>query len=84
MDVYHKKIPAEKSWLTVMLYISFFPAVTSGPITKARDLVGQFKAVKQINRDNLTVGLQIFVLGCLEFCPVGRIAWLASLRASYL
>lgn len=66
LDVYHGKIPAEKSWLTVMLYISFFPTVTSGPITKARDLVGQFKVVKQITRDNLTVGLQIFVLGCLK------------------
>ena len=66
LDVYHGKIPAEKSWLTVMLYISFFPTVTSGPITKARDLVGQFKVVKPIMRDNLTVGLQIFVLGCLK------------------
>lgn len=66
LDVYHKKISAEKSWMTVMLYISFFPTITSGPITKARNLMGQFKAVKQITKENLTVGLQIFVLGCLK------------------
>ena len=65
-DVYHKKIPAEASPLPVMLYISFFPTVTSGPITKARDLLGQFKLIRQITGENLTAGLQIFVMGCLK------------------
>lgn len=66
LDVYHRKIPAEDSFVTVALYIGFFPTVISGPVTKARDLIGQFKDVKQIKRENLQAGVQIFVLGCLK------------------
>lgn len=66
LDVYHGKITAENSFVTVALYISFFPTVISGPVTKARDMLGQFNDVKKITWDNLQSGLQIFIFGCLK------------------
>ena len=32
-DVYYKRIPAEKDFLTYALFISFFPSIVAGPIT---------------------------------------------------
>ena len=66
LDVYHRKIPAEDSFVTVALYVSFFPTVISGPVTKARDILGQFNTQKKITGENLRGGLQIFVSGCLK------------------
>ena len=41
VDVYRGKMKAEKDALAVFLYFSFFPHIMSGPITKARDMMGQ-------------------------------------------
>ena len=45
MDVYHKRIPAERDFLTYALFVSFFPQILSGPISKAKDLMPQLKDV---------------------------------------
>ena len=66
LDVYHQKIDAERDFVTVALYVSFFPTVVSGPITKARDLLGQFRVMKRITAANLQAGGQIFLWGCLK------------------
>ena len=42
-DVYHKRIPAEKDIVNFMLFVSFFPQITSGPISKASELLPQIK-----------------------------------------
>ena len=66
LDVYHGKIAAESRFIPVALYISFFPTVVSGPITKARDIIGQFNEVKRFSWENMQVGWQIFIMGCLK------------------
>lgn len=66
LDVYHGKIPAEESFPVVALYISFFPAVVSGPITKARNLIGQFHEARTVRWENLQIGIQLFIMGCLK------------------
>ena len=66
LDVYHGKIPAEKSYIPVALYITFFPTIISGPITKARDLINQFKEKKVIDFKEIQAGIQIFIIGCLK------------------
>lgn len=43
LDVYNKRIPAERNLLDFALFVSFFPQVTSGPISTAKDLMPQFK-----------------------------------------
>lgn len=45
-DVYYKKIPAEKNFLTYALFISFFPSIISGPINKASLVIPQLKNLR--------------------------------------
>ena len=66
LDVYHGKIAAENSFFPVALYISFFPTIISGPITKARNLLNQFKERKVIDLKEIQAGIQLFVIGCLK------------------
>lgn len=47
VDVYRKRISAEKRILRFALYVSFFPKLVQGPIIKAEDLLEQFDAVAQ-------------------------------------
>ena len=42
VDVYKKKIRAEKNFLKYLLYLCFFPIVLSGPIERAGHLLPQF------------------------------------------
>lgn len=43
LDVYHGRVKAEKNLLDYMLFVSFFPQVMSGPISKADELLPQIK-----------------------------------------
>ena len=42
-DVYYRRMSAEKSFIDYMLFISFFPQIASGPISKASELLPQIK-----------------------------------------
>lgn len=66
LDVYHEKIPAEESILTVALYVAFFPTIVSGPITKARDLLPELKRHHPFAWANVRAGVQIFTVGCIK------------------
>lgn len=63
LDVYHGRIQAERSWWSYMLFVSFFPQVMSGPISKAKDLLPQIKAYRQFDATQATQGLRWFVWG---------------------
>lgn len=41
LDVYHKRIEPERNIVDYILFVSFFPQVTSGPISKADELLPQ-------------------------------------------
>ena len=43
LDVYHGRLNAEKNLLDYVLFVSFFPQVTSGPISTAEDFMPQIK-----------------------------------------
>ncbi len=66
IDVYRGKMEAETDPVAVALYASFFPQIMSGPITKARDLMGQFKQKQIINKKGIYSGAQIFLTGALK------------------
>lgn len=65
-DVYLGKMKASKSILKVLLYISFFPQIISGPIVKAHDFFPQLEEEKIITTDRLSYGLQRFVVGAFK------------------
>lgn len=63
LDVYHKRVPAEKNFLDYALFVSFFPQVTSGPISTAKDLMPQFKTPHAFNYEQCRDGLKMLLWG---------------------
>lgn len=63
MDVYYQRIKAENNWWDYMLFVSFFPQIMSGPISKAKDLLPQIKTCRQFDATMATQGLKWFVWG---------------------
>ena len=66
IDVYRGKIPAEKSFLKCALFLSFFPALLSGPIGRGDKLLPQFDSLHKFNYVNLREGLFRFLWGAFK------------------
>lgn len=62
-DVYLRRIEAERNWWDYMLFVSFFPQIASGPISKARDLLPQIKSNRQFNYNQAVSGLRWILWG---------------------
>ncbi len=63
LDVYHKRVPAEKDFLDFALFVSFFPQVTSGPISTANELMPQLKTRHQFDYSQAVQGLKLLLYG---------------------
>ena len=66
IDVSRGKVECQKSFVSLALYIAFFPQLVAGPIVKASDFLPQLKEDRSINLKNLEEGVQIFLLGLLK------------------
>lgn len=66
IDVYKNKIEVEKSFLKVSLFISFFPQLVAGPIVKANKFMHQLYEDRNINIENVRVGIQQFLFGLFK------------------
>lgn len=63
LDVYHQRVKAEKSLLDYVLFVSFFPQVTSGPISTAEDLMPQIKSPHKFDYEQGKQGLKQLLWG---------------------
>ena len=63
LDVYYKRIHAEKNLLDYLLFVSFFPQIASGPISKAQELIPQIKNISPFVYDKAVKGLRYFLWG---------------------
>ena len=63
LDVYHGRMKAEKNLLDYVLFVSFFPQVTSGPISTAEDLMPQIKATHTFDYKQGKQGLKQLLWG---------------------
>lgn len=63
LDVYHGRIKAEKSFIDYLLFVSFFPQIASGPISKADELLPQIKKERTFNYDQAVSGLKYLLWG---------------------
>jgi alginate O-acetyltransferase complex protein AlgI len=63
LDVYHGRIKAEKIFTDYVLFVSFFPQIASGPISKADELLPQIKKTKIFNYDQASTGLKYLLWG---------------------
>ena len=62
-DVYYKKEKAEKSFIDYALFVSFFPQVFSGPISKAGELIPQIKEKRTFKYEQGVQGLKFLLWG---------------------
>ena len=65
-DVHKKKITPEKNPLTVALFVSFFPVISSGPIQRAGNLIPQLKIPHRFDYDMATDGMKLFAWGMFK------------------
>jgi alginate O-acetyltransferase complex protein AlgI len=66
VDVYRRKIPAERNPLHYALYIMFFPHLIAGPIVRPAQFLPQVRAIKHFDWPRLQLGVQIFLRGLLK------------------
>lgn len=62
-DVYHGRIKAEHDWWDYMLFVSFFPQIASGPISKANELLPQIKGKRKFDEEQAIAGLRFLLWG---------------------
>ena len=63
LDVYHNRIKAEHNIIDYTLFVSFFPQITSGPISKAEDLIPQLKNLKPFEYAKAASGIKFLLWG---------------------
>ncbi len=63
IDVYRKKIPAERNFLYYALFVSYFPQLVAGPIERPENLLPQLKEKKLFNKRDALIGAKFTLLG---------------------
>ena len=63
LDVYHGRIKAERNLVDYILFVSFFPQVASGPISKADELIPQIKVAHKFDYNQAVCGLRYLLWG---------------------
>ena len=75
IDVYNGKYVAEKSFPLYLLFISYFPQIIQGPISRFDKLGNQFSSGKKFEAHNIKQGLIIILWGAFKKLAVAdRIA----------
>ena len=65
IDVYRKEVPAEKSFIHFMTYVSMFPQLIAGPIVRYETVHKELEN-REINLDNFSNGLVRFLEGLFK------------------
>lgn len=63
IDVYRNKYKAEKNFAKFSLFVSFFPQIIQGPISRFDNLAHQLFAKNEFSFDNMKAGLQLAMWG---------------------
>jgi alginate O-acetyltransferase complex protein AlgI len=66
VDVWRRKVPAERNPAHLLLFILFFPHLIAGPIVRARDFLPQMRRRKRWSWARMQVGGEYFLLGLLK------------------
>lgn len=56
LDVYNRRLPAERNFLTYAQYVSFFPQLVAGPIERGGHMLPQFRRRHVFRYENLVSG----------------------------
>ncbi len=63
IDVYRKKIPAERNFFYYALFVSYFPQLVAGPIERPENLLPQLKKTHIFNKSDAIIGAKLTLLG---------------------
>src|SRR4029079_9328511 len=66
VDVYRRKIRAERNLDHFLLFILFFPHLVAGPIVRAKDFLPQVKKSKHWDWSRAGLGLGLLILGAFK------------------
>jgi D-alanyl-lipoteichoic acid acyltransferase DltB (MBOAT superfamily) len=66
IDVYRRELPATRSLVQFLAYVSFFPQLVAGPIERAAHLLPQFAKTRAITPGMLEEGCWLMVLGMFK------------------
>src|SRR5262249_31057441 len=66
VDVYRRRMPAERNLAHFMLFILFFPHLIAGPIVRAADFLPQVRRRKRWDWPRLHLGAQYFLMGLFK------------------
>lgn len=74
-DVYRDKMEPERNWWHYMLFVSFFPQIASGPISKAQELLPQIKGERKFSAELASEGMRLLLWGLfLKLVVADRLA----------
>ena len=66
IDVYRDKYPPERSPLRLLLFVSFFPQMVQGPISRYDQLAPQLLKRERPGCDDVKYGIQLAMWGCFK------------------
>jgi alginate O-acetyltransferase complex protein AlgI len=79
VDVYRRRVPAERNFAHFLLFITFFPHLVAGPIVRARDFLPQINRRKHWDWARMQLGVQFFLMGLFKKLAVAdRMAMFAD------
>lgn len=66
LDISWEKIKPEHNFLDFLLFLSFFPKLTAGPIIRSTEFFPQAGQYRGISLDHLSEGIQIYAFGLFK------------------
>lgn len=66
LDVYRREIPATRSLVNFLAFVSFFPQLVAGPIERAKHLLPQFERTLVITRNDVADGIWLCLWGLFK------------------
>ena len=66
IDVYRRKIPAERNWVRLAFLVSFFPHLIAGPIVRAADFFPQIGRRPRLSTEDVERALYLIFTGLVK------------------
>ncbi len=66
IDIYYKRIKAEKNFVDYSLFVSYFPLLVAGPIERATHLLPQLKVKREFNFEKAKEGIYQIIWGLVK------------------
>ena len=66
VDVFRRRVPAERNPAHLLFFVLFFPHLIAGPIVRAKDFLPQIRRSKRWSWARFQLGIEYFLLGLIK------------------